>query len=400
MVEQDRSFGARLAKLRRLRGLSQAQFAQRVERSVPWLSQVERGARHIDRMSVLEALAAALDVPLAELASDAPVVAAKRAGHSTAVRLRLVLAASYPVLAVISNVPVPALSALEQSVDDVWAAVHLGDLDGLPDQLETLLPELERAARAGEHQRQANELLASAYHAMAAAFSKLREVDAAWIATDRAIHAAERSGDPLLAAAGAFRLAVVFQGAGQYEQVEHNARTVADGLMERFRDLGDPARSVWGALTLQRAVAAARSDNAQVAYQLLDDVREVAARVGSGRNDYHTEFSPVNVQVHEVAIAADLGDAGRALRVAAGIDSEGLSAERRTRLLIDVARAHNQRRDSEQAVRSLVDAEEIAANIVHEHYYARQIITDLLGMSDDPAPTLVALARRCGIVPN
>src|SRR5260221_14661183 len=98
MVEQDRSFGARLAKLRRLRGLSQAQFAQRVGRSVAWLSQVERGARHIDRMSVLETLAAALDVPLAELASDAPVVAAKRPGHSRAVRLRLVLAASYPVL--------------------------------------------------------------------------------------------------------------------------------------------------------------------------------------------------------------------------------------------------------------------------------------------------------------
>ena len=46
-----------------------------VGRSVAWVSQVERGVRKVDRMSVLEALAAALGVPLAELAAEAPIVA-------------------------------------------------------------------------------------------------------------------------------------------------------------------------------------------------------------------------------------------------------------------------------------------------------------------------------------
>ena len=38
-----------------------------IDRSVAWVSQVERGVRKVDRMSVLETVATALDIPLAEL---------------------------------------------------------------------------------------------------------------------------------------------------------------------------------------------------------------------------------------------------------------------------------------------------------------------------------------------
>src|SRR5258708_29892021 len=60
-------------------------------RSVAWVSQVERGVRRIDRMSVLESLASALDIPLAELAAEAPVVAAVTEESPAAGGLRLVL---------------------------------------------------------------------------------------------------------------------------------------------------------------------------------------------------------------------------------------------------------------------------------------------------------------------
>jgi hypothetical protein len=43
------------------------------------------------------------------------------------------------------------------------------------------------------------------------------------------------------------------------------------------------------------------------------------------------------VQLHRVAVAVDLGDAGEALDVAAGIDATNLSPERQVRLMIDVA---------------------------------------------------------------
>ena len=71
-----KALGRKIAAERRRRGLSQPELARMIDRSVAWVSQVERGVRKVDRMSVLEALAAALDVPLAELAAEAPVVAA------------------------------------------------------------------------------------------------------------------------------------------------------------------------------------------------------------------------------------------------------------------------------------------------------------------------------------
>jgi len=55
---------------------------------------------------------------------------------------------------------------------------------------------------------------------------------------------------------------------------------------------------------------------------------------------------------------------------------KSLSPERRSRLLIDVARTRVQRRDGALTVRSLLESERVAPKIVHEHYFALQIVTD------------------------
>src|SRR5215468_9349320 len=70
------ALGRKIAAERRRRGLSQPELARLLGRSVAWVSQVERGVRKVDRMSVLQTVATALDVPLAELAAEAPVIAA------------------------------------------------------------------------------------------------------------------------------------------------------------------------------------------------------------------------------------------------------------------------------------------------------------------------------------
>jgi len=56
------AIGERIAAYRRRRGLSQATLAGLVGRSVSWLSQVERGLRSVDRLSVLLDLARVLQV--------------------------------------------------------------------------------------------------------------------------------------------------------------------------------------------------------------------------------------------------------------------------------------------------------------------------------------------------
>jgi hypothetical protein len=187
----------------------------------------ERGVRKVDRMSVLEALAAALDVPLAELAAEAPVVAAVTEETPGASGLRLVLSGAYALRAMLDGRRSRAISTLRGKARKAWELTHAGRYTELAELLRGLVPDLETAARAMAEDQHAEvfELMAATYQACSAALAKLGEPEAAWIAADRAMTAAERAGNPLLVAAGAFRLVFVFISARHYDQAEETART-------------------------------------------------------------------------------------------------------------------------------------------------------------------------------
>jgi transcriptional regulator with XRE-family HTH domain len=396
--DYQQAVGRKIAAERHRRGLSQPELARLIGRSVAWVSQVERGVRRIDRMSVLESLAEALDIPLAELAAEAPIVAAVAEESPAAGDLRLVLSGVYCLRAMLNGHHSPVLDDLRVRVAKTWELTHAGRYADLTDLLRALVPDLETAARAlpQDERTDAFVLMAGAYQACSAALDKLGEPEAAWIAADRAMAAAERAGRPLLVAAGAFRLVFVFMSARHYAQAEETARTAADALWH-LADEGNPeAMSLWGALTLQRAITAARTADAEAAYAHLTRAGDMASRLGPGRNDFNTEFGPANVALFEIAVAVELGDAGRALRAAAALDTSELSAERRGRMLVDVARAHAQRRQVAEAVAAIRQAEEITPEQVRGHYLARQIISDLLTMQDPPDAELRALAVRLG----
>ena len=394
--DYQQALGRKIAAERRRRGLSQPELARMIDRSVAWVSQVERGVRKVDRMSVLETVATALDIPLAELAAEAPVVAAVSEEPPGASGLRLVLSGAHALHAMLDGRHAPAISTLRTRSREAWELTHAGRYAELTDLLGSLVPGLETAARTvPETQRDGVfELLATTYQACSAALAKIGEPDAAWIAADRAMAAAERANNPLLVAAGAFRLVFVFIAARHYDQAEETARTAAAALWPKA-DQGDPqAMSLWGGLTLQRAVIAARANDADTAYGELEQAGRTAERLGDGHNEFNTEFGPVNVRLYEIAVAVELGDAGRALRTAATVDTSGLSAERQARMLIDVARAHAQRRQISEAVAALVQAEAITPEHVRGHDLARQLASDLLTMQDPPSRELGELAER------
>jgi len=396
------ALGRKIAAERHRRGLSQPELARMIDRSVAWVSQVERGVRKVDRMSVLETLATALEVPLAELAAEAPVVAAVTEEPPGAGGLRLVLSGAYALRAMLDSRRPPPVSTLRTRAGQAWDLTHAGRYTDLTGLLRGLVPDLETAARTvpGHRRTEVFELMAATYQACSAALAKLGEPEAAWIAADRAMAAAERAGNPMLVAVGAFRLVFVFLAARHYGQAEETARTAA-GALQPMADHGDPeAMSLCGALALQRAVTASRLNDPDAAYGHLEQARHIAGRLGEGRNDYSTEFGPANVALHEVAVAVELGDAGRALRAAATVDTTGLSPERQARLLIDVARAHAQRRQVHEAVTALRQAEAITPEQVRGHDLVRQLVSDLLTMQDPPTAELRALAGQLAAKPG
>ncbi|MFJ5033268.1 helix-turn-helix domain-containing protein [Streptomyces sp. NPDC088560] len=400
-TEYQKALGRKIAFNRKRRGLSQKEFAGLLGRSEAWVSQVERGVRRIDRMTVLEKVADVLEVPVAELAAEAPIVASVADGEPPgASRLRLVLSAAHSLKAVLAQQNAsPDVPTLRAEVERAWSLTHQGNYADLAELLEGLVPRLESATRAvAEAERpELFRLLAVMYHTCSGALANMGEPEAAWIAVDRAVVAAERANDPLLMAAGEFRLSLVFLGARHFEQAAQVSGSAADALRPMAESGQIEAVALRGALTLQRAVAAARLNLADEAYGYLRDAREMAEQVGDGRNDYNTEFGPTNVGLHEVAVAVDLGDAGVALRAARAIDESGLSAERQTRFQIDVARAYAQRRQVADAVSALLRARELSPEMVRALPMVKQLAADLLTMAQPPSEELRTLAAELGV---
>lgn len=375
-----KALGRRVAFHRNRRGISQRELGARIDRSESWVSQVERGARQIDRMSVLEALADALKVSIAELAPESNVVAAATQKPRAANTLSLALSSSDALGAVLSDsIPVD-VEKLGSDAVRAWDFVHDARYEDLSSLLSTLIPELEYAARktSGLDKRRVCMAKAKAYHAAAGVLSKLGETAAAWVAVDRAITAAEEADDPLLMAEGAFRLSIVFQGARRFDLAVRTAETAAQAL-GRLVDVGEAeAVALRGALFLQLAVASARSNDGEKAYDYLEKARAASVQLGADRNDYNTEFGPTNVLLHEVSLAVELGDAGHALRVAEKADTARLSPERQSRLLIDLARAHAQRRQPDAMVAALRQAESITPEQVQGHPMVLELVQDAL----------------------
>lgn len=400
-TEYQKALGRKIAFHRKRRGLSQKEFAGLLGRSEAWVSQVERGVRRIDRMTVLEKVAEVLEVPVAELAAEAPIVASVAEGEAPgASRLRLVLSAAHSLKAVLGQQDAsPDVPALRAEVDRAWSLTHQGNYADLAELLERLVPRLESATRSvpEEDRPELFQLLAVMYHTCSGALANLGEPEVAWIAADRAVAAAERANDPLLMAAGEFRLSIVFLGARHFDQAAQASGSAADALHPLAESGKVEAVALRGALTLQRAVAAARLNLADEAYDFLRDARAMADQVGDGRNDYNTEFGPTNVGLHEVAVAVDLGDAGVALRAAQAVDASGLSAERQTHFQVDVARAYAQRRQVADAVSALIKAREQSPEMVRSLPMVKQLVADLLIMSQPPSEELRALAEELGV---
>ena len=134
--DYQQALGRKIAAERRRRGLSQPELARMIDRSVAWVSQVERGVRRVDRMSVLETVAAALDVPLAELAAEAPVVAAVTEEPPGAGELRLVLSGAHMLRAMLGGGRAPAVSTLRGQAAKAWDLTHAGRYSELTDLLQ------------------------------------------------------------------------------------------------------------------------------------------------------------------------------------------------------------------------------------------------------------------------
>ncbi|MER5696096.1 helix-turn-helix domain-containing protein [Streptomyces mirabilis] len=405
---QDRAFGQRVQRFRKERRRTQAEFAAALGRTSSWLSQVERGVQPVQRMDLLQQIADELGVSVQQLRPSAP---AEASGSSQSPATQSLsndldetrrLLSGHPALDTLVagrgiSAQVRTVDALRADVDDLWELTHAGRLAQVSALSVDLLPELERAVRTaavGEDQGQLYLLLSRAYQALSAAFVRQDEADAAWVAADRAIFAAERSGDPLHVCASVYRMVHAFVRLRALGQAEHAAQTAIQAL-ER-QDTNTPeGLSVLGTLHLSLALVRARASARTEAKEEIAKARAIAEQLGENRNDFNLEFGPVNVEIQAVSTAVDLGDAGEALDIGMSISADGLSPERQGRLLMDLGRAHAQRRHGGEALDCLLRAEAIAPEVIQTHQAARAAIRELVLVAGPNASReLLDLAER------
>jgi len=310
----------------------------------------------------------------------------------------------HPALAVLlgtTDASTHELHDLRTDVDRAWQLSHSSQYGALAGLLLTQLADLEGAARIarGGHRTDVARLLTRAYQAAAATFARQDEADASWLAADRATYWAEEAGDPLGAVASGFRMGHAFITLRRLDQAEHVANQGITALepLATAPNCAPEALSLYGAMHLLLAVVYAREGDWSGTRRVIQEARRIASIIGIDRNDYNTEFGPTNVELHAVSTAVDLGDGGEAIDLAEGIDASGLSPERQARLLIDLARAHAQRRHIGEAVSALLEAERLTPEQVQRHSFVRQVVHDLLNLAGRRAtPDLLDLARRIG----
>ncbi|MFC5137232.1 helix-turn-helix domain-containing protein [Actinomycetospora rhizophila] len=396
------SIGKRIATYRRRRGLSQAALAGLLGRSESWLSQVERGIRSVDRMSVLLDLSRLLNIEVQALTGTAWQLAPNGGPRAEGLgEIRSVLT-RYANL-VEDDVPAPTATSLRAVASDLHQEYQAAKYASVIRELPMLIGQADSALLgATGDDREAALSYVEAYVVASKLLTKLGVGDLGAVTADRAAMAAGRTDSHVAQGMAIYQVVTALLRSDQVDQADQLAMRMAEQLVPRVRS-DDPALvSVAGALWLIASVIAARRAEKWEAERRLDRAEMLAGMLGHDANYAWTAFGPTNVAIHRVSVAAELGDPAAALDAAAAVDldrlPEGL-ASRRAQVNLDLAWAQAQRKRDAEATLNLLEAESAASEAVAHNVMAREVMREMLARSKrGHGSALQALATRAGVL--
>ncbi|WP_244211189.1 hypothetical protein [Amycolatopsis kentuckyensis] len=242
----------------------------------------------------------------------------------------------------------------------------------------------------------ANRYLAELYTLTSELMIKVSNDRLAWTAADRALQAADASGDLLTQATTRRSWGIVLRRSGQADTARRLVLDTAEALQPNLHR-GPEHLSVYGTLLETGAYTAAVDGDRDTAKSLIAEASEAAARVAAG--PHASAFDPIAVGLYQVSIARVLGDSGTAVEHARRIEPGSIPVvERRARYYSDVARAFHQWGKPEQCYRALLAAEHASPDEVRYRPAIHRITESLVRHSNARSlPGLTAFARRTGV---
>lgn len=365
--------GARVARARKTRRLTQRELSDLSHVSYSTLTKVEQGVIPASQ-SVIGALARALSVPTAELTGQ-PYMEELRQDQLDGLIQPIREALDVYDLGPDPDVAPRSLEDLDQDSEKLCAKVRQAELKQVATVLPTLLTEATTTAHTDGSSR-AWEILGSVYRTAYDVTTKLGYHDLCTVALDRMEWAAQRASNPVLSGLRQYMRALAYLRAGQYATgrrlVDMGLATVAQAEPGRVADV---AR---GQLHLGASVLCARSKDGTAAHGHLDEAERMARRTGPAEKVHWLAFGPTNVGVHRVAVYAeqdlyeDAVDAARDLQV-----PENWPLSRLSHHYAEVARAQLWMGRTDDSFKSLQKARTVAPQQTRYHPLVRETFAGL-----------------------
>lgn len=387
------SIGARIARIRKIRHLTQTGLAERAHISYSMLTKIEQGNKQASP-SVVAAIARALSIPVTDLTGQ-PYLAELQADQLDALiqpireSLDVYDLGPDPEIAPRSN------TDIAKDADRLCALVRATDLKTVAAALPALITEATTAASLAPSDR-SWATLASTYRTAYDVATKLGFQDLSAIALDRMAWAAERGSDPLVGAIRQYLRALAYLRAGEYRT---GRRLVAVG--QSLAELADPGRerdAVTGQIHLGASVLAARCKDGDAAEHHLAEAERRAELTGDATRVYWLSFGPFNVVAHRVSVFADQDEYAKALNVAKSVGvPQDWPASRAAHHHAEIARAQMWTGRPDAAFRSLLEARKLAPQQIRYSASVRETVAGLVSAKRSAPDTLSGFAQWVGM---
>jgi transcriptional regulator with XRE-family HTH domain len=364
------STGDRIRSVRKRRGLTQKQLAERAGLSVSWISHQEQGIAPEAPLETLHKVAVALKVPTSALAGTARPPGAHPHTAEDWAEVRDALRAP----------PQPEAQATADGVLEMLEAVRPMLAANRYSAVAAILPPLIRDARTlgdRDHGARSRVLNLTAW-----LLTQTRQWADAGTAAQMAIEAA--AGNVLNEAAAVNTLCWSLLRQGQLTQALEIAAAKAGEIEPRFSAARPRELALWGRLLLAVTNAAVRDNRPDEAADALSLASAAAERIGreiSADGSTTRTFGPVTVRMIAVENAVLTEHPDQALAIARDLPPSPLHplSASRCRHRLDVANAHVMLRDYDKAIGTFQGLQEDVPEWLAQQRYARVILADMTG---------------------
>ncbi|WP_019548189.1 helix-turn-helix domain-containing protein [Streptomyces sulphureus] len=395
---QEERTGTRIAEQRKLAGLTQRGLAQRIPYSYSMLRQVEEGHKNASP-DLVAAVAHALRIDVTTLTGQ-PYLAELRQDRLAELIRPIRECLDLYDLEPSAAYEVRPVAELAHDADDLCRLVRATQLNTAARALPPLVTEVTAAAHRapGTHVWQT---LGSCYRTAYDLATKLGFHDLSTIALDRMAWAAERAGDPLLAAVRQYMRALAYFREGEHGvglRLIGKGHLLLEGAEHESGAAACELRAVQGQLHLGAAIIAARARDADTVRARLAEARTCAQHTGEAGWVHWLSFGPANVAAHELSAHVEMNRYGKALQAASRLQlPHGWAMSRRAHVHIDRARCEMETGRTEAALDSLITARRMAPQQTRYHPGARETLKGLLQQRRRTPGTLGHMAAWIGM---